>query len=124
VTFGKRNNAIIIICRAYIDSLESTERKLNRRIDLGPSRIKRIVHHYELLARDLSLSFGGLTDDVYLIHLIYIRPYVIEQYNALAVSLNTAESITLDELILDRLMLIIQYITFLNFDHIGMMCGM
>jgi len=99
VTFGKRNNAIIIICWAYIDSLESTERKLNRRIDLGPSRIKRIVHHYELLARDLSLRFGGLTDDVYSIHLIHIRPYIIGQYNVLAVLLNTADGITFEYLI-------------------------
>lgn len=100
MTFGKRNNAVTIICRAYIDSLESTERKLNRRIDLGPSCIKRIVHHYELLARDLSQSFaGGLTDDVYLIHLIYIRPYIIGQNYVLVVCLNSIDGIALEYLI-------------------------
>jgi len=85
---------------AYVDSLESTERKLNRRIDLGPSRIKRIIYHYELLARDLSPSFAGrLTDDIYLIHLIYIRPYIIGQNYVLVVCLNSVDGITLEYLI-------------------------
>jgi len=125
VTFGKRNNTIIIICGAYIDSLESTERKLTLQIDLGLSRIKRIVHHYELLARDVSLSFGGLTDDVYLIHLIYIRPYIIEQYKAIAVLLNFMYFITVLHLITwSTYANYTLYITYLYFDHIDMLCGM